>query len=119
MSDFALLSDPAILAALGQRLLQRRLARNLTQAQIAKEAGVSKSTVERIESGRSTQVTNLIRLFRALSLLGALNAMVPPQAPSPIEQLQRVGVKRRRASGVKASPKAPKPPGTWKWGDTP
>lgn len=118
MTPFTLLTDSAILAEVGQRLLQRRLDRNLTQAQLAREAGVSKSTVERIESGHSTQLTNLIRLFRALSLLDALNAMVPARAPSPIEQIQRAGVKRRRASTPK-TPKAPKPPGSWKWGDTP
>jgi len=118
MSSFALLSDPALLAELGQRILHRRLARNLTQAQLAKEAGVSKSTVERIESGRSTQLTNLLRLFRALQLLDALNAMLPREAASPVEQLKRTTKKRRRASTPKPATNTP-PPEPWKWGDTP
>ena len=44
-------SDQAILQELGARIANTRLERNLTQADLAKEAGVSKRTVERLESG--------------------------------------------------------------------
>lgn len=54
-------TDAAVLAELGDRLSRRRLQRNLTQAQLAREAGVSKRTVIRLERGESSQVTNLIR----------------------------------------------------------
>ena len=37
----------------------------------------------RLESGESTQLTNLIRVVRALGLLGNLDAFVPPAAPEP------------------------------------
>lgn len=107
-------TDAAILAELGDRLSRRRLQRNLTQAQLAREAGVSKRTVIRLERGESSQVTNLIRVVRALGLLGNLDALVPPPPTSPLEQLRSRAKERRRASpGVKKSA----PPTKWTWGD--
>lgn len=107
-------TDAAVLAELGDRLSRRRLQRNLTQAQLAREAGVSKRTVIRLERGESSQVTNLIRVVRALGLLGNLDALVPPPPTSPLEQLRSRAKERRRASpGVKKSA----PPTKWTWGD--
>ena len=45
------LSDGAVLEELGRRLEAIRLGRNQTQAQLARQAGVSKRTIERLESG--------------------------------------------------------------------
>lgn len=110
------MTDAAVLAELGDRLSRLRLQRNLTQAQLAREAGVSKRTLIRLESGESSQVTNLIRVIRALGLLGNLDAFVPPPLPSPIEQLRSRARERRRASpGAKKSG----PSTTWTWGDEP
>jgi len=92
------LTDQAVLAELGGRLARHRLRRNLTQAELAHEAGVSLSTVSRLEAGESTQLTNLIRVVRALGLLGNFDVFVPPPAPSPIELLEMQGRQRRRAS---------------------
>jgi len=72
-----LLTDAATLKEIGQRLASKRIAENLTQEEVAKNAGVSKSTVERIESGNSTQVSNLIRVLRNFSLLEALDKLIP------------------------------------------
>ncbi|HEY1716698.1 MAG TPA: helix-turn-helix transcriptional regulator, partial [Verrucomicrobiae bacterium] len=44
-------TDETVLAELGGRLTRIRLERNLTQLQLAKEAGVSKNTVQRLEAG--------------------------------------------------------------------
>lgn len=108
------MTDAAVLKELGGRLSRLRLQRNLTQAQLAREAGVSKRTVVRLENGESSQVTNLIRVIRVLGLLGNLDAFVPPPLPSPIEQLRSRAQERRRAfPGVKKSG----PPTKWTWGD--
>ena len=108
------MTDQAVLAELGDRFSRLRLQRNLTQAQLAREAGVSKRTVIRLESGESSQVTNLIRVVRALGLLGNLDAFVPPPLSSPLAQLRSQMKERRRASpGVTKSG----PPPQWIWGD--
>jgi transcriptional regulator with XRE-family HTH domain len=108
------LADDAILQLLGQRLMGARLERNLTQAALAEQAGLSKRTVERLESGEvATQLSGFVRVCRALGLLERFNALVPEAALSPIAQLRLQGRKRQRASGNKLATPAP---GKWTWG---
>ena len=107
-------TDRQVLAELGERLARRRLDRNLTQDQLAREAGVSKRTVVRLENGQSSQVTNLVRVLRALGLLGNLDALVPAPLASPIEALKAKRRQRHRASPAR---KKPKPSSEWNWGD--
>lgn len=109
------MTDPAVLAEIGQRLARHRLERNLTQAELAKEAGVSKRTLIRLEGGESTQLTNLIRILRTLDLLGNLDAFIPPPVSSPVEQLRMEGKRRKRASHKSI---APRPQEEWTWGDS-
>lgn len=109
------MTNAAILAELGHRLSRLRLQRNLTQAQLAREAGVSKRTLIRLESGESSQLTNLMRVLHALGLLGNLDAFIPPPLPSPIEQLRSRAKERKRAS-PRPKKKSP-PPKKWAWGD--
>src|SRR5690606_7359885 len=92
------LSDAACLRELGERLARLRLNRNQTQAALAHEAGVSLRTVVRLEQGESVQLTNLLRVLRALDLLGNLEALAPEPAASPLQQIRRQGRLRRRAS---------------------
>jgi len=105
-------TDDAVLAEIGDRLGAARLSRNLTQAALARAAGVSKRTVERIEAGQSAQLTSLIRLLRALDLLGRLDALLPPPRPEPMELLRREGKAPQRASGGQAPVREP-----WSWGE--
>lgn len=54
---------------IGGRLTRIRLERNLTQVQLAVEAGIAKSTVQRLEAGAvATQLSGLIRVCRVLGL---------------------------------------------------
>lgn len=92
------MTDPAVLNEPGERLAQHCLDRNLTQAQLAEVAGVSKRTLVRLEGGESTQLTNLIRVVRALGLLSNLDTFISPPLESLIEQLQREGKRRKRAT---------------------
>jgi transcriptional regulator with XRE-family HTH domain len=71
------------------RLAATRLDQNLTQAALAEEAGVSKRTVERLESGEvAARLSGLVRVWRALGLLERFDALVPASVPSPIAQLK-------------------------------
>lgn len=106
-------ADAAVLTELGQRLARIRLDANLTQADLAHEAGVSKRTIERLEAGASTQLGNLLRVLRALDLLGRLDPLVPAALPSPVQQLRLEGRTRERAR-----PTATRPVGEpWTWDD--
>jgi transcriptional regulator with XRE-family HTH domain len=108
-------TDAAILTELGGRLTRVRLERNLTQAQLAEQAGVSKRTVQRLESGDvSPQLSGFIRVCRVLDLIEHFDLLVPEPVPSPVEQLKLGGKRRKRAS----APKAPKPSQKkWQWGN--
>jgi len=106
------MTDPAVLAEIGNRLARYRLERNLTQAELAREAGVSKRTLLRLEGGESTQLTNLIKIIRALDLLDNLDAFIPPPTPSPIEQLKTQGKQRKRAA---PRSKQPEDGHEWTW----
>ncbi len=94
------LSESAELQALGSRLAAQRLALNLTQAQLAEQAGVSKRTLERLESGATaTHLSAFLRVCRVLGLHDRLESLVPEPASSPIAQLKLKGRTRKRASG--------------------
>lgn len=111
-------SDDAILVELGRRLAQIRLERNLTQARLAGEAGVSKRTVERLETGAvATQLSGFIRVCRVLDVLERFNALLPEPVASPIAQLKLRGRQRQRAhaSSTTVKPSAKK----WRWGNEP
>ncbi len=107
------MTNEAVLAELGSRLASARLERNLTQSDLAVEAGVSKRTVERAEAGGATQLSNLIRLFRALGLVERFDILLPAPVPSPLAQLKLYGKRRRRASRRVSEPL----PGKWTWND--
>jgi transcriptional regulator with XRE-family HTH domain len=110
------LSDEAILREVGSRLAAARLDRDLTQAALAEEAGVSKRTVERLESGEvAARLSGLVRVCRALGIADRLDALVPSPTVSPIEQLKLAGHRRKRASGRRRSERPAKR--TWTWGD--
>lgn len=107
-----LLTDDAILSEWGARLAQHRIRLQITQAQLANQAGISKRTVERIESGYSAQMSSIIRIFRVLDLMENLDRLVPVPGPKPMDLLKQKRKIRVRASKVKRKQVSKKP---WKW----
>ncbi|MEZ5462356.1 helix-turn-helix transcriptional regulator [Dokdonella sp.] len=108
------LQESGALALIGERISRRRLENNLTQAELATNAGVSKRTVERLEAGESTQLSNFLRILRALDLLDGLEALLPAVPPSPIDQLKLKGRQRQRASSSREPEAQPR---AWTWKD--
>lgn len=118
----ARLTDDAVLAELGERLRRTRLERNLSQVELADEAGVERKVVQRLEAGEPVGAVSLVRVLRALDLLDALDRLVPEPAPSPVDLLKLQGRQRQRASGSRRA-RAPRPGAAdgrdrpWRWGD--
>lgn len=114
------MSEDAVLAELGRRLERHRVERNRTQADLAEEAGIGRATLQRIERGDSVQMTSIVKLMRALELLGALDAAVPESIAFPIAELERQQRRsRRRARGRHGAPTPPEDEQSWGWGADP
>lgn len=105
-------TDDAVLEELGRRLANTRLERNVSQAELAAEAGISKTTLERIERGDPVQLNNFVRVLRALGRLDALDRLISEPLPSPIERLNFEGRRRKRARRHKDEQIQP---GLWRW----
>jgi transcriptional regulator with XRE-family HTH domain len=109
-----LMSDEALLHELGHRIARLRLERNLSQAQLAEQAGISKRTLERLEAGAAaTQLSLFLRVLRQLDLLERLELLLPEPQPSPLALLeQQQQATRKRASRRRIA----KPASSWSWG---
>jgi predicted transcriptional regulator len=96
-------------------MAKARLELNLTQAQLAEQAGVSKRTVERLESGDvAVQLSGFIRVCRVLDLIERFEVLVPEPLPSPVEQMKLRGRSRQRASAPRTAKSSDE---KWKWKD--
>lgn len=111
------LSDEAILEDLGQRVARHRLNRNLTQEQVAREAGVARRSLSKIENGHVVDTRVLVRVLRALGLLEGLAALVPEPEVSPVALREARGRERARASGVREGRAKTGERGKWTWPD--
>ncbi|MGA7878304.1 MAG: helix-turn-helix transcriptional regulator [Desulfoferrobacter sp.] len=100
-------------AALCKRLESIRLSRNITQAQLAEEAGVSPRTIGRLEKGQGVSVDTFIRIMIALGIQQSLEALLPDPTVRPIERVGISAGERKRARPTQSSHERP----TWSWGD--
>ncbi len=110
-------TDVAVLRELGARLRRTRLERNLSQGQLAEEAGLGRMTVQRIEAGESASMRSLIRVLRVLDLLEGLDRLVPEPPPSPIDQLKRHRGQRQRAGLSRSAEQTGHESPAWLWAD--
>ena len=97
----------AVITELGIRIAQQRITLGLTQADAAKQAGIGKRTIERIETGADIQLSTLIRLLRVLELTENLNQLIPAVTESPMERLKRQIKPRKRVTKKHLKPKGP------------
>ena len=109
--DFSISSSATIAGALCKRLEEIRLGQNISQAELARRAGVSRSTMTRIADGQSISLDSFIRVMKALGLADHLARLLPDPEVRPVELVRHEGQHRRRASGKR---KASEP---WSWGD--
>lgn len=97
--------------ALGLRLARERIRQGLTQAELAKEAGIGKRTLERLENGDTVQLTNFLRVLERLDLMDRLVALLPDPSPTPIQLFK--GVEEPQRVYKKRKPEAPQEPWVW------
>ena len=103
-------SNAKILKELGTRLKQQRASRNIDQATLAYESGVSLRTLSRLENGHGASFEAVIKVMRALGILERLQLMIPGSDISPVQRAKtRVHKPRQRARRKTAQEKQHKP----------
>lgn len=104
MDNIYMLSDAIILNRIGRHLKAVRLRQNVTQQSLADAAGVSLSSLKKIEGGRIASFDSLLRVLRTLGKLDVLQPLVDEEQLSPSEyynlaQSNAAKHKRQRAAG--------------------
>lgn len=94
------MSPRAIAEELGDRLRNARLNADLTQAEVASRAGLSRPTVVAAEQGR-VQLENLVAILVAMGMVNHLDTFLPVQEISPLQLAKLKGRERQRASRAK------------------
>lgn len=107
------MSDKAILEGIGQRLRRIRLNRNMTQIDLAKQAGIGRRTLQKAEDGEATTLETLVAILRGLGMVSQLDQLLPEPPASPVQLAQLQGQVRQRASKKRKSAERAS---DWKWG---
>jgi transcriptional regulator with XRE-family HTH domain len=111
--DFLSATSSEIESALCERLESIRLSRNLTQRQLAEEAGVSPRTIGRLAKGEGVSLDTFIRVLTALKIQQSLESLLPDPTVRPIERVGSTARERKRAHRVSTDSDV----SGWTWGD--
>ncbi len=118
MNSNVTLSNAQIAQHIGEGIAQVRLARNLTQAALSAEAGISIATLKRLERGDNSTLDSLIRVMGALGLAENFALLVPDASVRPLELARSAGKQRQRARATRDEMAENVTPWTWE-DDTP
>ncbi|MBA4248723.1 MAG: XRE family transcriptional regulator [Microbacterium sp.] len=72
---------------IGTAIRQLRIEAELDQAELAVRANVSRSAVQSLERGKGSRLQTLLAVLRALDRTDALDAIMPPDSPTPLQVL--------------------------------
>ena len=92
-------------AELGRHLRDLRLRQNIDQRQLAERADVALNVVKKLEGGKGSTVTSLIKVLRALGREEWLGTLAPQVTVSPLQMLKDKKPVRQRASPTKEAPR--------------
>ncbi|MFU8812337.1 MAG: helix-turn-helix domain-containing protein [Balneolaceae bacterium] len=95
--NWASMSDKALIEQIGGFIKHHRLRQNKTQAIVAEEAGISRSTLSLLERGETVTILTLIQVLRVLDQLHVLEAFRIEEKVSPMALAKLEKEKRKRA----------------------
>lgn len=90
-------SPPQYAEQLGARLRALRLQRNITQARLAEQAGISRPTLAALEQHGRASLLTLAHLAYALGREGELESLLQPDPPSTLVEATGAARRRQRA----------------------
>ncbi len=105
------ISSKAIVQIYSERIKNYRIDCSLTQKDLAEKSGVSLRSIQNFEHGKDIQLTNLIKILKALDLIDNLSMLVPDISKKPSVYLETSKTRER----VRKSNKPEKI--VFKWGD--
>jgi len=100
-TDWASMSDKALMETIGTFVQHHRLNQNKSQSDVAEAAGISRSTLSILERGEKISLNSLIQVLRILDLLHIMNVFKVSKEISPIEYAKLQKNKRQRARNNK------------------
>lgn len=98
-ADWVSMSDKALIDKIGLFVQHNRLNQNKSQDTVARDAGISRSTLSLIERGEKVSLNSLIKILRVLDLLYIMDIFKIDNEISPIEYAKIQKNKRQRARG--------------------
>ncbi|MFA5651449.1 MAG: helix-turn-helix transcriptional regulator [Proteiniphilum sp.] len=101
-NDWNVMSDGRILKQIGEFVRHHRMEQNKTQAMLAEDAGISRSTLSLLERGDTVTVATLIRVLRVLDQLHIMDIFVVTRRQSPLALAQAERKKRQRVAFPKS-----------------
>lgn len=102
--DFKLATSDEIARALGLRLRAQRLARSITQEELAHRAGVAVGSVKKIESSGNTTLRTFISVAQALSLADEFAAILALKPHVSIAAMERAETATRQRARRRKAP---------------
>jgi transcriptional regulator with XRE-family HTH domain len=96
-TNWASMSDKALVEIIGKFVQHHRLNQNKTQHDVAKAAGISRSTLSLLERGEKVSLSSLMQVLRILDLLYIMDIFKVSDEISPIEYVKLQKNKRKRA----------------------
>lgn len=82
MMDLSLTKPDELVKLLCERLRKERLARQMTQADVAARAGVGVNTLSNLEAGRNTSFESVVRVAMVLGRRHELESLFMPKLDS-------------------------------------
>lgn len=80
---------------IGTQIRTLRLRRNLDQQTLAAQAGVALNVVKRLESGRDTTMSSVIKVLRSLGQEAWFVSLAPSVSVSPLQMLRKKPARQR------------------------
>lgn len=102
-NNFYAMSDMKLHETIGNFIQGHRLQQNISQSDLANQAGISRSTLSLLERGENVALSTLIQTMRALNILHLLEHFVFQPQISPIEVAKQQKKRRKHAYASSAN----------------
>ena len=96
MDDIYFLTDLDVAKRIGANLKNLRLRQNVTQSNLSESAGVSLSTLKKIENGDICSFDSFLRLLRTLRKLDVLQPLGEEEQITPNEYWEFINNAKRK-----------------------